>query len=203
MTTNIKASLGLLLALLVAGAFAVASAAGSTSPRSGELHVTKECSQYFGQAGQFCTITSSNLNAIRPGTNVVYASAAGATSLNSDLVLDGPGNNNANGHVTLNFLTATGAVSFSGGTGQYSGFHANVVVTYNPTDGLWHWDGTLQLHPARPQRLTDRTFTLVGPAGDAAYPQPAVAMHGNAPSQVSRPPTSSPSRLVGLAGQVR
>ena len=147
MTSNIKASLGLLLAVLAAGAFAVASAAGSTSPRSGELHVTKECSQYFGQAGQFCTITSSNLNAIRPGTNVVYASAAGATSLDSDLVLDGPGNNNANGRVTLNFLTASGTVSFSGGTGQYSGFHANVVVTYNPTDGLWHWDGTYSFTP--------------------------------------------------------
>ena len=147
MTTNIKASLGLLLALLVAGAFAVASAAGSPSPRSGELHVTKECSQYFGQAGQFCTITSSNLNAIRPGTNVVYASAAGATLLDSDLVLDGPGNNNANGHVMLNFLTASGTVRFSGGTGQYSGFHANVVVTYNPTDGLWHWDGTYNFTP--------------------------------------------------------
>jgi hypothetical protein len=147
MTIKIKASLGLLLTVVLAGAFAVASSAESTSPRSGELHVTKECSQYFGQAGQFCTITSSNLDAIQPGTNVVYASAAGATSLDSDLVLDGPGNNNASGHVTLDFLTASGVVTLSGGTGRYSGFHASVVVTYNANDNLWHWDGTYSFTP--------------------------------------------------------
>ena len=150
MTTNIKAGLGLLLAVLAAGAFAVASSAGSTSPRSGELHVTKECSQYFGQAGQFCTITSSNLNAIRPGTNVVYASAAGATALNSDLVLDGPGNNNANGHVTLNFLTAT--------AGQL--LRRNRPVQRIPRQRRRHLQPNrrplalgrhLRLHPARPQ----------------------------------------------------
>jgi len=62
--------------------------------------------------------------------------------LDSDLVLDGPGNNNASGHVTLNFLTLSGVVTFSGGTGQFSGFHASVVVTYNTNDNLWHWDGT-------------------------------------------------------------
>jgi hypothetical protein len=145
--TSIKASLGLLLTVVLAGAFAVTSSAENGSPRSGELHVTKECSQYFGQAGQFCTITSSNLGAIAPGTNVIYAAAAGATSLNSDLTLDGPGNNNANGHVTLNFLTATGVVTFSGGTGQFSGFHASVVVTFNTNDGLWHWDGTYSFTP--------------------------------------------------------
>ena len=147
MTTRIKGSLGLLLTVALAGAFTVASSAESTSPRSGELHVTKECSHYFGQAGEHCTITSSNLDAIQPGTNVVYASAAGATSLNSDLVLDGPGNNNANGHVTLNFVTLSGVVTFSGGTGQFSGFHASVIVTYNTSDNLWHWDGTYSFTP--------------------------------------------------------
>jgi hypothetical protein len=147
MTTRIKRSLGLLLTVVLAGAFAVASSAEGTSPRSGELHVTKECSHYFGQAGEYCTITSSNLDAIQPGTNVVYASAAGATSLNSDLVLDGPGNDNANGHVTLNFVTLSGVVTFSGGTGEFRGFSASVIVTYNTNDNLWHWDGTYTFMP--------------------------------------------------------
>jgi hypothetical protein len=67
----------------------------ASSPRSGALHVTKECSQYTGKPGSFCTITSSNLKAIKVGSKVVYAQAAGAASLNSDVVLDvvGPGNN--------------------------------------------------------------------------------------------------------------
>ena len=31
------------------------------SDQSGNLHVTKECSQYTGAAGSFCTITSSQV----------------------------------------------------------------------------------------------------------------------------------------------
>ena len=139
-----KRMLGLILSLTLAGAFAVGSQAriASSWPRSGVLHVTKECSDYHGLAGEHCTITSSNLNSIRAGMNVVYTSAAGATSLNSDLVLDGPGNNNAFGHVTLDRATRSGIVTFSGGTGRFRGFHARVAVTYSTDDGLWHWDGT-------------------------------------------------------------
>src|SRR5256885_5951426 len=74
---ELKAIFALLLAIVVTGAVAVASSAGNTgSPRSGELHVTKNCSHYTGAAGSFCTITSSNLNAIKVGSRVVYASAA-------------------------------------------------------------------------------------------------------------------------------
>jgi len=142
--TSIRATLGLLLAAVVAGAFAVA---GSASPRSGDLHVTKDCSQYSGQAGGYCTITSSSLNAIKPGMRVVYASAAGADSLDSDLVLDGPGNNNALGHVTLDFATLSGVVTFAGGTGRFRGFRASVDVTFDAGSGLWRWDGTYSFTP--------------------------------------------------------
>ena len=142
--TSIRATLGLLLAAVVAGAFAVA---GSASPRSGDLHVTKDCSQYSGQAGGYCTITSSSLNAIDAGMRDVYASAAGAGSLDSDLVLDGPGNNDALGHVTLDFQTLSGVVTFNGGTGRFRGFHASVDVTYDAQTGLWRWDGTYSFTP--------------------------------------------------------
>ena len=49
--------------------------------------------------------------------------------MDTDLVLDGPGNNDAYGHVVLNLPTGTGVVTFSGGTGRFSGFHASVAVT--------------------------------------------------------------------------
>jgi hypothetical protein len=141
--TSIKATLGLLLAAILAGAFAVA---GSASPRSGELHVTKDCSDYNFGAGDHCTIQWSSLNAIDRDMRVVYASAAGANGLDSDLVLDGPGNNDANGHVTLDFQTLSGVVTFSGGTGRFSGFHARVDVTH--VEGtLWRWDGTYSFAP--------------------------------------------------------
>ena len=109
--------------------------------------MTKSCAHFAGHAGGYCTIESSDLNAIDAGMNVVYLSDAGATSLDSDLVLDGPGNNDAYGHVSLAFATRSGVVTFSGGTGRFSGFHASIAVTFNTRDNLWHWDGTYSFIP--------------------------------------------------------
>src|SRR4030095_14715508 len=53
-----------------------ASVSGS-SERDRALHVTKECSEYTGAAGSFCTITSSNLARIEVGSRVHYDQPAG------------------------------------------------------------------------------------------------------------------------------
>jgi hypothetical protein len=136
-----KRSLAFLMAIAAAGLVASASSAGHTTKRSGALHVTKECGDYHGLPGEFCTITSSNIPAIKRGMKVVYSSALTFPTLNSDLVLDGPGDNNASGHVTLDVLTGSGVVTFSGGTGRFSKFQARVDVSYDPEADLWHWDG--------------------------------------------------------------
>lgn len=139
---GVKAIVGLLLAILVTGTLAAASSAATSasSPRGRALHVTKECSEYTGQADSWCTITSSNLKAIKVGSRVVYLQAAGQTSLDSDIVLVvGPGNY-ALGHVTLDFTTGTGVVTFWGGIGHFQGFHARAVVS--ALGGVnWAWDG--------------------------------------------------------------
>jgi hypothetical protein len=113
--------------------------------------VTKECSSYTGLAGSFCTITSSNVKAIEVGSRVVYARAAGATSLDTDVALDtpGPGNNTAFGHCTLDLTTGLGLCTFSGGTGKFTGFSAIAHVSPpTPDDPLnWHWDGTYSFIP--------------------------------------------------------
>ena len=62
--------------------------APALSARSGDLHVTKNCTENTGQPGSFCTITSSNVKAIEVGSRIVYLKAAGATVLDSDIVLD-------------------------------------------------------------------------------------------------------------------
>lgn len=120
-----------------------ASMKQSYAARSGELHVTKECSAYTGMAGSYCTITSSNIKQIQPGSRVVYANAAGATSLDTDVILypPGPGNNKAYGHVTLNLQTGTGTVTFSGGTGKFTHFHGTAAVSYLGGPN-WAWNGT-------------------------------------------------------------
>jgi hypothetical protein len=150
--TKIKPIVGLLLAAVVAGAFAVASSAENTgsSPRSGVLHVTKNCSRYTGAAGSFCTITSSNLNALKAGSRVVYAAAAGASApgvLDSDLSIDGPGNNGAYGHVVLDLSTLTGVVTFSGGTGEFTHFRSGPLEVACPAFPDCSWDGPYSLRP--------------------------------------------------------
>ena len=139
--TSIKAIFGLLLAAVAAGAFAVASSAGTTvsSPRSGALHVTKECSEYNRLAGGFCTILSSNIPQIKRGMRVVYLQPLGQNGLDSDIVLSRGHGSAAFGHVVLNATTSR--VTFSGGTGALARFQAEADVSVD-TDGVWHWEGT-------------------------------------------------------------
>jgi hypothetical protein len=152
--TSIKAVFALLVATVAIGAFAVPSSAANSgsSPRLGALHVTKECSQYNLGAGSFCTITSSNLTAIKPGSKVVYATAAGDPTpgmLDSDLVIDGPGSNTAMGHVVLDVRTLTGVVTFSGGTGVFTHFHAGPLAVACPAFPDCSWDGPFGFDPPR------------------------------------------------------
>jgi hypothetical protein len=110
-------------------------------PRSGDLHVTKECSEYKGLPGDFCTITSSNLGEIPVGSKVVYADAADGGSLDTDVTLDAGSGDTAAGHVVLDLAADKGVATFSGGTGKFTGFEAHADVSADP-DGLWHWEGT-------------------------------------------------------------
>jgi hypothetical protein len=122
---------------------AAASSSRTSSPRSGALHVTKECSAYHGLAGEHCTITSSSLKQIEVGSTVTYARSAVAGLLDTDVVLDppGPGNNSAFGHCTLNLVTVVGRCSFDGGTGKFRHFTAQVNVTLLGARPNFAWDG--------------------------------------------------------------
>lgn len=139
--TSIKAILGLLLALIAAGAFAIAS---SASDRSGTLSVNKECSEYTGGEGSFCTFTSSNLKGAPAGSKVIYLQPE---SLDSDVILDppGPGNSKAFGYCDLDD-DLNGTCTFDGGTGEFTHFGATLAVTY--LGGVdWHWEGPYSFGP--------------------------------------------------------
>jgi hypothetical protein len=133
-----------LIGVLVVVASVAATSAQST-PRSGALHATKECSGFTGAAGSYCLITSSNLGAIEVGSKITYLQpAALLTAAGSDVILDlpGPGNNAAYGNCSL----AVGHCSFWGGTGKFTWFHASIAVT--PLGGLnWAWNGTYAFSP--------------------------------------------------------
>jgi hypothetical protein len=133
-----KRILALVLAVATAG---IVAAAGSATPRSGALHVTKECSDYHGLAGEHCTITSSSLKAIPVGSTVVYADAAVFPWLDTDIVLYTRGANAAHGHVHVYLPTFSGTITFSGGTGQFKKFQATLALS--PLGGVdFAWDGT-------------------------------------------------------------
>src|SRR3954454_13691504 len=105
------AALGTVAGLCAIGAGAAASAdpaAPAAASHSGQLHVTKNCKDYAGGEDQHCTITSSNIKAIKPGSRVVYLQAAVGTSLDSDIILVvGPGSY-ALGHVKVDLATGNG-----------------------------------------------------------------------------------------------
>ena len=136
-----------LVALTLALSTGVASVS-AFSERRRDLHVTKECSQYTGKAGSFCTITSSNLAAIAVGSKVSYDQAAGIPTglLDSNVVLDAGNGDRAVGRCTLDLTTGLGLCAFSDGTGQFTGFHARVDVSY--LGGVdYAWDGTYSFSP--------------------------------------------------------
>jgi hypothetical protein len=151
----------LLMATAIIASITISACSDTTAPeqvapgdvsfaRSGILRVTKECSQYFLRADDFCTITSSNLKEIEVGSRITYLSAASPELyLETDVVLDlpGPGNNVAYGHCSVDLTKIDGMLGcvFSGGTGKFTWFHAEVKLSVLGTELVWN--GTYRFSP--------------------------------------------------------
>jgi hypothetical protein len=143
-----KAKRVLMLALVPPVAIALLSTsvatASESSARRGLVRITKECTQYNGAAGAFCTITSSNIAAIPVGSKVLYSQAAGipANLLDSNVVLDAGNGNRAVGRCTLDLMTGLGLCTFSEGIGRLAGFQARVDVSPPAAGSVdWTWRG--------------------------------------------------------------
>ena len=107
----------------------------------GTLHVTKECSEYTGKAGSFCTITASNCDAIPIGSKVVYAKAEAADcGSDTDLVINTPNGDAGYGHVVIDAKTQTGTVTLKGGTGQLAKLAGDLKVAPLAAPN-YSWDG--------------------------------------------------------------
>ena len=132
------------LLVVVTSVLAVTASAQSGSRsdhRNRPFHLTKECSEFSGGIGSYCTVTSSNVAAITVGTRIFYAQAAGSSSLDSDIILyAGPGKT-ATGHCELDFASGIGQCTLSGGTRTLDGIRARVDVSHLGGPN-WAWDGT-------------------------------------------------------------
>jgi hypothetical protein len=116
--------------------------------QSGELHVIKNCNNYTGQPGSYCTIVSSNLVHISAGAKVFYDQAFGVPDpnppngmLDSNIVLYVGTGDWAVGRCTLDGNTNLGLCTFSDGVGKLSGFHARLAVAPASGANNYTWIG--------------------------------------------------------------
>ena len=126
-----------------------ASASAASSPRAGDIYVTKECSQ---NAAWRASSARSRLERRRHevGSRVIYLTARGPAGLDSDVILEppGPGNNRAFGHCTL--IAPVRLCTFSGGTGKFTHFQATAAVSLplgGPGGPNFSWTGTYSFSP--------------------------------------------------------
>jgi len=145
-------TLGALLVLTVLSN-AVNPKAALADKRSGEIRITKNCSHFVGNAGDYCTITSSNVEEIPKGSQVFYTQAAmnpstpegGSIGFDSNAVVYVGYLDWALGRCTLDPSGNYGLCTFYDGIGALAGFHAHVNVTpfeNTPTNVDYYWNGT-------------------------------------------------------------
>jgi hypothetical protein len=138
--------------VVAAGVFSLAALAFSPSAASSQnrssrttkaFHATKDCSGFTGLVGAYCTIRSSNVDALKVGSKVFYVQVAGKTALDSDTVIYVKHGSVATGHCLLRFATGVGLCTISDGTGTLDGLRLRVRVRASSSiPKLWHWDGT-------------------------------------------------------------
>jgi hypothetical protein len=131
--------------------FSLATRATSASADAGpigEVHIIKNCSNYTGQAGSYCTITSSNLTEIPTGAKVFYDQAAGIPNpnppggmLDSNVILYVGTGDWATGRCSLDLNTNLGLCTFSNGVGRLSGFQAQLAVAPGSGTDNYTWTG--------------------------------------------------------------
>src|SRR5262249_8928991 len=107
----------------------------------------KNCNDFTGQAGAFCTIASSNLSELA-GARVFYDQAFGIPNpnppggmLDSNVVLYAGTGDWAVGRCTLDGNTGIGLCTFSDGVGRLEGFQARIAVAVASGAHNFSWDG--------------------------------------------------------------
>jgi hypothetical protein len=144
------AGLTLLAVSLITGAIPAAA----QDRENGQLHIVKDCGSFTGIPGSsFCTVITSNLPELPPGTRIYYdqitagPSAGPAGYLDSNIFVYINAGQWAVGRCTVrndNPPVPLGICTLSDGLGPLAGFTARVIVTYKTGgDGaLYNWDGT-------------------------------------------------------------
>jgi hypothetical protein len=121
--------------------------------QNGQIHVTKLCPDYHYAAGDHCTIATSNVSELPPGTTVYYDQAFGipAGNLDSNIMLFVSSGDWAVGRCSVEAATGKGLCTVTDGVGPLAGFTARVDVVIDFATGITYWDGTYSFN-ALPNR---------------------------------------------------
>lgn len=122
--------------------------AKAEEPAMQPLHLVKECSQFVGKPGDFCSVIKSDLAAIPVGSKIYYFDSNQVSAiLSSSIVLDAGNGSLAIGHCSVNNPEATGTCTFSAGSGALQGLRALVTLTADANGTDYHWDGGYMMVP--------------------------------------------------------
>jgi hypothetical protein len=123
------------------------------SAQNGQVHITKLCPAYTGAAGDHCTIATSDVTVLPPGTTVYYNQAFGipAGNLDSNVMLYVSSGDWAVGRCTVEGATGHGLCTVSDGVGPLAGFSARINVVIDPVTGITYWDGTYSFNSLPPR----------------------------------------------------
>ncbi len=128
----------LLVAAATIAALTMLAPITSAASPIGSIDLTKTC-----DAPDHCTVKTSLASSPLPvGTEGFYNGPFPISRLSSQVVLVTPGaGGTATGHCTLSFVSATGTCTFTKGTGELAGFHANLTVSTADWE-TFRWVGT-------------------------------------------------------------
>lgn len=114
-----------------------------------QAHIIKNCNNYTGQAGSYCTIESSDIAQVPPNTRVFYDQAFGISNpnppggmLDSNVLLYAGTGDWAVGRCTLDGNTFMGLCTFADGVGRLTGFHARFAVAPASGANNYSWIGS-------------------------------------------------------------
>ena len=136
MRNPLIAAAGLCLLAALASSASAASSHSRAIRATKAFHATKDCAGFTGLVGAFCTIRSSNVKAITPGSKIFYFQQASKAALDSDMAVYVARGTVATGHCLLHFKTGVGLCTVSDGTG---GLAARLVRTAD-VGYTGHWN---------------------------------------------------------------
>ena len=121
------------------GPAAALSSSASAAPIQ-RLFLTKTCDPNFPNV-PVCTVVTAEDGPLPVGTTAVYNVLVFDKIMSGNVILTTP-DGTAAGHCTLSFKTGLGTCTFAQGTGDLTGFHANVKVLFDFATGVTTWEGT-------------------------------------------------------------